>query len=226
MDINKELVRFNQNELPENFVSIAVQIDENKIPCHAAILIRHRTIDYLHHFPGKTPPVVVDNFKEDEWYIYKIHDSFNFEDESEIGSFLHYCQKICSQSRITYSYITDGSYYTKQGEFISKTGLPELGTCVGFCINTFSNTLIDLETSMFELDDWDDSEIITWIDNWSKSEALKKYPDIDWSLYNAFKKRITPLDYICSSFIKTYPIKKAEIDGVKPLVLEDIESKF
>lgn len=226
MDIKNNLIKFNQSNTPDNFVAIAVLVNENKLPVHAAILIRHKTINYLHHFPGQEPPVILENFDEEGLYIYKIHDSFNIDDESEIGSFLQYCIRVCSKSEITYSYIADGSGYDNDGRFISNIGLPEFGTCVGFCINTFNNTLIDVDTSLFELDDWDDSDIDERIDDWSQEKVLEKYPQIDWTLYNAFKKRITPLEYLCSSFFKAYPIKKAEINGIKPLVMEDIQSKF
>ena len=150
MDIKNNLIKFNQNILPENFVSIAVRISE-KEPHHAAILIRHKTYNYLHHFPGNEPPIVIENFDEDGWYIYKILDSFYTEDESEIGSFLQHCKRICSNSNITYSYIVDGSHYDSNGVFASNVGLPELGTCVGFCINTLNNGLIDAESSLFAL---------------------------------------------------------------------------
>ena len=225
MDINNKLIRFNQNNLPENFVSIAVQIFEKK-PVHAAILIRHNTYNYLHHFPGSVPPIVMENFDEDGWYIYKILDSFNTEDESEIGSFLQYCKRVCLKSNITYSYILDGSHYENNGEFNSNVGLPELGTCVGFCINTLTNALIDVEYSLFELNDWDNSGLTASVDEYSLKQVNKKYPDLDWTLYNAFKKRITPLEYLCSSFFDNYPIRKTDIESIKNLVLNDIQIKF
>jgi len=225
MDIANELIKFNDSQLPENFVSIAVRVEE-KHPHHAAILIRHKTKDYLHHFPGSDPPEVAEKFDGNGWYIYKILDSFNVDDESEIGSFLQHCIRVCNKSDITYSYILDGSSYDSDGNFNSPVGLPELGTCVGFCINTLSSTIIDAETSYLELGDWDDSDLVASVDQFALLQVGNKYPDIDWALYNAFKKRITPLEYLCTSFFKEYPIKKVTIDTIKDEVLEDIRSKY
>lgn len=224
MDISKLLLKFDEEELPENFVSIATRIEEKK-STHAAILIRHKGINYLHHFPGNTNPIVVDNFDENGWYIYKIIDEIG-NDENEVGSFLQYCRRICRTSKITYSYISDGSSYSNRGDFISRIGLPELGTCVGFCVNTLTNTLIDVKESYLELNDWDDSDLIEWVDKWSLIQVEKNYPDLDWTLFNAFKKRITPLEYLCSSFINEFPIRKNKIDEIKHLVEKEIENKF
>lgn len=219
----KDLLKFNEHSLPENFVSIAVEIDNEKIiPFHAAILIRHKNINYLHHYPGSKPPEVIENFNESGWHIYKIIDSIRVDDANEVGAFLQHCKRICNKSSITYSYICDSSYYDSNGDFVSSSGLPELGTCVGFCLNTLSNTLIDLEESIIELSDWDDSENDKPYDKWSLSQVTKKYPDLDWTLYNTFKKRITPLEYLCISFFDKYPIKKASVNSIKANVRDYI----
>ncbi|WP_337045436.1 hypothetical protein [Emticicia sp. 17c] len=221
------LYKFNEESLPENFVSIAVNIHKDKIePTHAAILIRHENINYLHHFPGQTLPEVIDNFNESGWYIYKIINFIEVGDSYEVGAFLQYCRRVCKNSNITYSYIADGSSYNDRGQFISRIGLPEFGTCVGFCLNTLSNAILDIENSIIELDDWDDSEILQWVDNQSVLQVQKKYPDLDWNLYNAFKKRITPLEYLCISFFDDYPIKKNEVDKIKGDILNRIKSMY
>jgi hypothetical protein len=220
-----ELQKFNEAKLPENFVSIAVKIDNRKAT-HAAILIRHINNNYLCHFPGQTSPEIIENFNEEGWYIYKIWEIINFEDENEVGAFLQYCRRVCDSSTITYSYIADGSKHNFKGEFISKSGLPELGTCVGFCVNTLSDSIIDAE-SYFHLDDWDDSELIAAVDKWALEQVNNKYPDLDWTLYNAFKKRITPHDFLCSSFITNeYPIRKSKIDSISTDVQNVINEKF
>lgn len=225
MNISDLLIKFNQEDLPESFVAIACKI-ENKDATHAAILIRLNSINYLHHFPGAKPPEIIDNFNEDGWYIYKILDAINIDDESEVGSFLQYCRRICKNSVITYGYIADNSSYSDRGPFISRIGLPEFGTCVSFCANTLSNTLLDLEVSYFDLDDWDDSDLIKWVDDWAIKQATLKYPDLDWHQYNTFKKRIKPLEFLTSSFIKEYPITKSKIHEFINDVKMDIESKF
>lgn len=220
-----ELIKFNTQSLPNSFVAIACQIVD-KLATHSAILIRLKGDNYLHHFGGSTPPEVVENFNEDGWFIYKILDAINVDDESEVGSFLQYCKRICNKSKITYSFIADGSTYDDRGEFISRLGLPEFGTCVGFCTNTLSNTLIDVNTCYFYLDDWDDSEIEEWRNNRLKSMVALKYPELDWSLYDAFNKRITPLEFLASSYINQYPIYKSSIAPLLEPIQEQINILF
>ena len=225
MDIAKDLVKFNDSELPENFVAIATQVCEN-LPTHAGILIRHKKINYLHHYPGDRAPLVVPNFNENGWYIYKIWEIINFEDESEVASFLQHCFRICGNTEITYSYIMDKSKYDSNGTFVTKSGLPEFGTCVGFCVNTLSNYIIDGD-SYFHLDDWDASNVDKMIDAYGIKQAEKKYPNLDWTLYNALKKRITPTEYLCSAFFtKKYPIKKKKIAEIETEVLKAVQDKF
>jgi hypothetical protein len=218
-------VKFNSATLPACFVSIAVRV-ENRVAHHAAILIRYRGVHYLHHYPGSTKPEVVEDFDEDGWYVYKIVEQIDSADETDVAAFLQHCRRVCAKSNITYGYIADGSTYDDRGEFISRIGLPEFGTCVGFCANTLSSVLEDVEEGYFDLDDWDDSEIIPWVDVWGRKEALRKYPNLDWSLYNAFKKRIPPIDYLCSAFLDSYPIKKRAIDRLRPGVQARIEELF
>lgn len=225
MNIEETLIKFNESNLPENFVSIASKIEESAVK-HAAILIRHKNVNYLYHFPGATPPEVIDNFDEEGWYIYKIWEIINSEDENEVGAFLQHCRRVCLNSEITYSYIADGSKHNFKGEFVSNSGLPELGTCVSFCVNTLTDSIID-SNSYFNLDDWDDSELNEKVDAWGQEQVIKKYPDLDWTLYNAFKKRITPLEYLCSSFLtKEYPINKEQVLSIQAEVIRVILSKF
>lgn len=224
MNISDTLFKFNNELLPSNFVSIATKI-ENNTPTHAAILIRYQNKNYLHHFPGGTRPEVIDDFNEDGWYVYKIIESLSYTEE-EVGSVLGYCYRICQKSNITYSYIADGSSYNDRGEFISNIGLPEFGTCVGFCTNTLTNVIIDIEDSYFNLKDWDDSDLVDWVDKWSIEQAKNNYPDLDWTKYNAFKKRIQPIEYLCSAFLTNYPISREDINNIKIEVQEAIDNLF
>lgn len=224
MNIAERLVKFNESKLPENFVSIATKI-ENNTATHAAILIRHKKINYLHHFPGFTKPEVIENFNEEGWYIYSIWEVIKREDENDVGAFLQHCRRVCKESKITYSYILDGSHYDITGKFVPKSKLPELGTCVGFCVNTLNNTSIDIE-SYFKLEDWDDAKINKDYEKNHLKQTKEKYPDLDWSIYNAFRKRITPIEYLCSSFYEKCPITKKQCNSIEKEVSQVIQDKF
>lgn len=224
MDIESSLIKYNDSALPNSFVSLAVKVIDD-IPTHAAILIRHNDKDYLHHFPGADPPEVIEDFDKNGWFIYKIWDLIKVDDPDEVGSFLQYCRRVCAFSKITYSFISDGSKHDFMGEFESKSGLPELGTCVSFCVNTLTNFLID-SVSYFHLEDWDDSELIEAYDKWAIKQVEQKYPDLDWTKYNAFKKRIKPIEFLCSSFFSDkYPIRKEQVNSIEAQVINLINSK-
>jgi len=224
LEVEGKLVKYNESQLPNNFVSIAVLLDDNKIPSHAAILIRHNSNDYLYHYPGfRTKPLVEVGVNYANVLIYKILDSFDTEDDSDVGAFLQYCKRVCQQTDITYGYIMDGSSYDNQGRYQTLSGLPEIATCVGFCVNTLTNTIIDVQESFFNLEDWDSNGVDQGIDQWSIDEAERKYNSLDWNKYNAFKKRITPLEYLCSSFCEVYPITKATIIRIQPYIEAELQ---
>ncbi|MCT4306162.1 hypothetical protein [Elizabethkingia anophelis] len=225
MEIKDELIKFNENSLPKNFVAMATKI-ENKEATHAGILIRYQSINYLHHFDGK-PPRVVENFDENGWYIYKIVD-FISNDEFEVASFLQYCRRVCAKSQIKYGFIADGSFYDEHGNFISRQGLPEFGSCVGFCVGTLKGAILDLDANddYFHLEDWDDTDIDLTTNDILNQYTAYIYPDLDWVLYNSFKKRIKPIEYISSAFTDSYPIRKVDLNDIKPVIQEYINDKF
>ncbi|QKG55596.1 hypothetical protein GKZ68_02455 [Hymenobacter sp. BRD128] len=225
MKINENLIKISEAGLPENFISVATKIYDNN-PTHAAIFIRHQAKNYLHHFPGTWLPEVRENF-EDDWYILKKCEVIKSGDENRIGSFLQYCRRICDRSRVTYGFYMDGSKYDQEGKYIKNSDMPELGTCVSFCVNTLSGALV-IEDEYLLLDDWDDSSIMDahGLDMFSMSQIKANYPDLDISIYNAYRKRISPLEYLTSGFFSNYPIKKEEINTIVEDVKKDVRSKF
>jgi len=223
--IKKHLVKFNEEALPDSFVALMVSISSKKVPAHAGILIRLNGTNHFHHFGRR--PVVMENFNPKEWLVYKIINLIKVDDESEVASFLQHCRRICSKSKIKYSCTFDGSQYGLDGGFESATGLPELGTCVGFCLNTIALYAIDHD-SCLQLEDWDASSIPKdfYLDNYGQEQAFEKYPLLDVEVYNAFRKRITPTEYLCSAFFDEYPIRKQQIEAIEEDVLKVIANKF
>ncbi|AZB29183.1 hypothetical protein [Chryseobacterium balustinum] len=227
LDLENQLVKYNQNDRPNVFVSIAVQLDEDGEAKHAVIFIRYRGSDYLFHFPGAIPPVI-ENYSGQLTpnLIYKVLDNFDTEDDSDVGSFLRHCQRVCDQSNVTYGFIFDNSTYETDGRYLSISGLPEIATCVGFCVNVLSNYVIDIDKSYFQLDDWDTNGIIENYDVWAQQQTAKNYPDLDWNLYNTYKKRISPIEYLSSGFCSVFPIRKQTIQNIQPHVEREIAIKL
>ncbi|MGV3504665.1 MAG: hypothetical protein ACO1O1_13240 [Adhaeribacter sp.] len=223
-DSYSRLIRFNEEPLPENFVAIACSIGENNIPSHAAILIRHQKRNYLHHYPGVQPPLVEDDFRmTNPVYLYKMLELFE-NDEDQIGAVLEYCRFICEKSDITYSLVMDGSKYDHKGDFKGASGLPELGSCVGFCVSTLMSIIQDCD-SYFVLNDWPPSTVNGHpYDGFGIRAAKARFPQLDWEKYDLFKRRITPLEYLCSGFIEDYPILKKEIDAISSRVMNQVDA--
>ncbi|MCS4300684.1 hypothetical protein [Chryseobacterium sp. BIGb0232] len=227
LDFENQLVKYNEKDLPNAFVSIGVQLDNDGKAKHAVIFIRYRKSDYMVHFPGNMPPVI-ENYtgKLTPNLIYKVLDNFDTEDDSDVGSFLWHCQMICEKSTLTYGFIFDNSTYGNDGRYMSLSGLPEIATCVGFCINVLSNVVTDIDNSYFELNDWDSQGIIGHYDIWAMQETEKNYPELDWNLYNTYKKRISPIEYLCSGFCSVYPITKQTIQNIQPYIESVIARKL
>lgn len=218
MNIKKHLIKFNDSALPESFVSLAVKVDENHEPVHAAILIRYKNINHLHHYSFTA--ILQESFTTDKWYVYKILDIIKVDDHREVGAFLQYCKRISGKSDMTYGFVSDGSAYSESGDFESRVGLPEIGTCVSYCLNTLTKLFYDMG-SYLHLEDWDASTVSEEhpLYNLAKQQTFSRFPELVHSgVYNAFRKRVTPLEYLCSSFFNEYPIKKEQIDSIKESV--------
>jgi hypothetical protein len=217
--IINNLKRFNDESLPSSFVALAAHINDLRQFGHAAILIRLQDRNFLFHYPGSTLPVVEDDFDENGWYFYKIFSQVKVDDENEVSAFLQSCRWICDKSNITYSFFADKSIYDSTGAYISKNSLPEFGTCVSFCINTLSDFIPEGD-SYLELDDWDSSTLgnMESFDLKLQEYVKTKHKGIDINTYNAFKKRITPLEYIASAFVDEYPIRREWLSDISSTI--------
>jgi hypothetical protein len=89
-----------------------------------------------------------------------------------------------------------------------------------------SNLLIDGDSFYFKLEDWDDAEIEKWKNTRYKEMVALKYPDLDWTLYDTFNKRITPLEFLASSFINEYPIQKSHLSPYLLSIQLQIDTNF
>ena len=219
---DETLIRFNSSQLPNNFVALAAMVVEGTCT-HAGILIRHQGANYLCHYPGSELPEVVSLVSEDPIYVYKIWKGIRTNEESEAGSFLQHCRRVCSRSDITYSFVLDRSNYDLEGFFVANDGLPELGTCVGFCVKVLTSYLVHAD-SYFFLDDWDETEIPVYYGAMYDQRVIQRFPEIDWDTYATFRKRITPLEYLSSAFLDGHPISKVAIEGIRSEVVRYISN--
>lgn len=225
MVVKGNLEKYNENTVPVNFVSVAVYVGDDKTPSHAAILIRHLSQNFLFHYPGNVLPLIVDLDNEvlDQAIVYKILDNFDVSDSGDVGAFLQHCKRVCKETDITYGFVLDGSSYGSDGRFMSLSGLPEISTCVGFCVNILANSIVDAGISYFKLEDWDDIGIPANLERWARQEFDRKYPSLDYNIINSYKKRISPLEYLGSGFCDEFPISKIQLAPILDEVNIELE---
>lgn len=229
MNNNSELrnnidINIYRKELPNNFFAFGVYLKDG-VAKHAVILIRVDDIDYMCHFPGNRKPELItinENTisKSFDSLVYHITNIIDYSDPSMLYSTLAVLQRICMHSDMKYSFIHDGSTYRiEDGAFNSKHGLPEFGSCVGFCLNAI-NTLISsslpVDGYFVKLEDWpifEADEYTIEIDNWARDGAIKNFPQLDKKSYETYHKRITPLEFLCMSYIgiNQVPISKLDL---------------
>jgi hypothetical protein len=221
-----EIQKCNESSSPENYVAIGAHFHScAKKLTHAAIIIRHKGRYYLHHFPGAEKPLVQVDMPPNGWGVYKVLDVISH-DESVVGSVLSQCLDICAQSKVAYSYIGVSGRYLDNGQYVTKTGLPEIATCVGFCVNTLNTILVDPMSDYFQFDDWPHYSGQINLSIKGEAELTKQHPSLDWGLYQKYRRRITVPEYFASSFCNEYPIAKKSIDSIVWNLSEEVRKMF
>jgi hypothetical protein len=212
--LTEQLVKYNDNELPANFVALAVSISNGEAG-HSGLLIRYKGVDHLCHFPGNNLPEIV-SVPNTDIYVYRVWDLVSTDDIDEGGAFLSHCKHVCDNSNIIYGYVHDGSSYDYRGTYQNRTDLPEIGTCVGFCLNILNHQVLlhGEEDKYFHIDDWNDEDEWFKYDEYAQRAIAALFPDVDMELYNSFKKRITPLQYLCSAYLYDYSIRRTAVDEI------------
>lgn len=194
--------------------SICVFLDENSKPYHGGLLIKIENELSLIHYPNR------DNLPEikkiepgifTKTLIFNLNSIFDFLDFEEVTSIYAFCQRICDNSDIIYGYIHDNSTYDEDGFYQPNGELPEIATCVGFCINIINSLLVEGD-KYIEIDDWQDEEESVEYLNKTIQSIKNKHPEIDEIIIKNYFKRITPLQYLTSSLFKELPIRKQQID--------------
>jgi hypothetical protein len=214
-EISRNLIQSdNEEELPVNFVAAAVKINnQTGIAYHAGIVIGLRGKYFIFHYTSIT--VVLGNIPNNGWYF---HKGLDFISEEEVESFLVYCKIIKDEANPTYGYFYGGSCYNEDGRFFSSNELPEIMTCVGFCLNVILGFIESDE--YLKHDEWDiytveypDEYFVSFIEQF---EELLLDTDIDIEILKENLRRITPDEYLASAFIEGIPIAKKQIDKIIP----------
>lgn len=214
-EIQEQLINISSIDTSSNFAAAAVHVNEHGIATHAGIVICYNNDTFLFHYTGQA--ILMDKIDTiNEWYFYK---KLKIIDTSLIEAFYYHCKIIERDALPKYGFYFGGSFY-ENGQYFSELGMPEVMTCVGFCLNVILGFLE--EDVFFEFDGWNPlapNEIlplgggITVGDFFNRFFVLKNnFTESEIDEFRRNFKRITPLEYITSGFITILPITKVDID--------------
>lgn len=219
-NIPNEIIRINDCDLSEDFIAIGIELDENGIGTHSGLFVCLNEELTLFHFTGS---VLVEDHKDlNEWFFIKKLDIFDGEDDFIIN-FKAHCELICEESNPEFGFVFDGSYYDSTGKYFTESGLKDITTCVGFCIKIIKGYLYN-HSDYLDMSDWSLESLDSYKLKYSSfyEEQLNKleteYPDRIAEIKENFMKRIFPSELTSSGFYSDLPIKKTEIDIIKPAV--------
>lgn len=208
--IEEKLVKSDGGGLPKNMIAVAVQVDADGICRHSGLVIGVKGKYELFHYTGKE--VKLEPLPIGEWYLHKELEILNA-DES-VG-FLHHCQMILDSANPQYGFVFDGSYYNAQGHYVSTNPFGEYTTCVGFCINTITGFLFNVER-YFQVEDWGAENL----PDWYFDAFMAKNSHLNREQVQPHIRRITPAEYTTSAYLEQLPIRKEKVDEL----IEDVKA--
>lgn len=227
--IERDLIIANGEELPDDFVAVAVQLNPQGTAYHAGLVIGMQGVFKLFHYTG-SEVLLDDEFGLDEPIYCKILD---FIDDFEVINFLALCEILMQDAKPKYGLVFDGSFFNN-GIYYTDSGLPFITTCVGFCLMTIKSFL--LKTNFLALDDWDENSAedfrIAYLENYIDVYQLtlnrieKEKPEIKGDLAQKYVKRITPSEYASAGFYNNLPVSKENVNAILPQVIDVLKAKI
>ncbi|MFC3562153.1 hypothetical protein [Pedobacter jamesrossensis] len=198
-----------------NFVAISVTVNDLGQAHHSALIIRYNGINYYYHFDKHDVHLKPFELKLADKVF---HKRLEIIDERLIASFLNHCKIIAKTAKPQYGYFYGGSFY-ENGVYHTDKNLPQLMTCVGFCINVLTGFVE--EKNYLEYSDW---QVVTnkaekWFNDFVV-ELKKKFPKVDVEELRKDFRRIKPSELISSAYFNKLPIRKVQTDSVKVIVEE------
>ncbi|SKD00491.1 hypothetical protein SAMN05660461_1839 [Chitinophaga ginsengisegetis] len=204
-----EIVPINSTTLPSKFVAAAVELDPNTRKAkHSGIVMKHDSTYKLFHFDGR---LWFDDAPVNNWYF---HKRLDFIKEEEIENFIAHCEIIKKESNPRYGFYYPGSHYDSTGQYFSKIPNTEFMTCVGLCLNTIKGFIEDDE--YFRYTDWtiaDNHMTMSFITD-TIIGIRAANPTLSNVQIMEDIRRILPDEYFASTYLKTMPIRKHEIDVI------------
>ena len=217
-DIEKELVKSDTEKLPDNFVAIAVQLNDKGVAIHSGLIIGVKGEHKLFHFTI-SDDIKLEDIPSEEWYF---HKEIKLISPSEVNVFLQRCKMIQDTANPRFGFFYDGSYYNEKGKLVSTANKGGYTNCSLFCINVILG-YIESET-YFEYSDWTSDKVS---DGFYQSLVNRRpffISEMELENLKSILIRIPPIDYTASAFKNELPIRKQDIGEEVELLTEHFAS--
>ncbi|MDV6170214.1 hypothetical protein R1T16_17390 [Flavobacterium sp. DG1-102-2] len=223
--IEPQIHRLRDYDLTKNFLAISIITNDLGIGIHSGIIACHNSEVTYMHFTGKIKLQTLDIFP-DNMYIKEL----TIFDRALIGYYKTQMEIIAQEANPIYGVVFQDSFYKADGTYYSETNLPDICTCVGFCVNTIRAMMYN-NSEYLLLDDWDETTLQSIEDDlpgmvFSTLEYLDQHVGgISEDLKNRMVKRIKPSELTSSAYFEAMPIPKVNVDYINPTVMQVLQVK-
>ncbi len=220
--IEENLTLLTDCDNSEDFVAIAIMVRDG-VGYHSGLVICSEEHFYFFHYTGRE--VVMQLLEElpADLYIKKL----TIFEPSKVEYIKAFCEILEEEAHPIYGWIFTDSFYTGDGTYYSEQGVPDITTCVGFCINVIRGALYNNE-AYIATDEWDDTTLDDLQHNFTENITAQLAflgeidPDRLAVITERSFKRIMPSELTSSGFFEHLPIRKNNIDPVNPIVTDII----
>lgn len=191
-----------------SFVALGYINSDSNQP-HAAIIIKNENLKYQFHFLVKE--IEFSPLKN----IFFINKTDTI-DPDEIPAFIAYCINISKRANPKFGLFYSGDYFDNEGNHFGNKDVGERMTCVGFCLSTLKGFL---ESNYIFESDWTfNPKHEGYFEDYCKENEL------DPLMVKSSFRRITPGEFLTSSYFSNLPIRKSDIDQKYPIVKSEVNS--
>lgn len=221
--IEKELLRFDDHDLEDEFLGVAVVLNDLGNPKHSGLVLCFEGEKLFFHFTGSD--VLLEDVADETTDIY--YKKLELFPDSYLTYIRSHFDLLVETVNPLYGFVFTDSYYDDSGIYVSDVeNLPDFCTCVGFCINVIRSLFLRPSSKYIEINDWTSESLdrISEIYIEYVNKYLELVSDLNPQILSKVKennyKRITPVELLISGFFaqaKKLPIRKVDID---PHVME------
>lgn len=218
------IFRIDADNINDNIIGVAACLLQDNTIHHAGIFIRYNSTNYLLHFDKEKVELL--EIKKAVLCFFK---RLSYIPSEIIPSTYLLFKRISMSKKPGYSYFYDGSCYEPTNiDFFDEYEMPEIMSCVGFCLNVLK-TVLNRE-DFIKYTDWHYHNGITEdkVKKYFESKIKANYPNIDIVEFCKHSRRILPIEYFTAGFSTTIPVEKlftdANIKAVENALISKIAS--